>query len=66
MKAWKTKLDGFLNGEYKLFEEDYKITYPCIIKRGRRRIKAKIDIENGIVYGVGGQVITKCKGVYRG
>ncbi len=45
MKAWRDKLDKLLDGEYKLFEEDYKITYPCVLKRGRKRIKGRIDID---------------------
>lgn len=36
MEAWRKKLDKFLNGEYKLFEEDYKITYPCVLKRNKK------------------------------
>lgn len=45
MKAWRDKLDKLLDGEYKLFEEDYKITYPCVLKRGRKRIKERIDMD---------------------
>ncbi|HGG0416319.1 TPA: hypothetical protein ACJFE8_001072 [Clostridium sporogenes] len=45
MKAWRDKLDKLLDGEYKLFEEDYKITYPCVLKRGRKRIKGRIDMD---------------------
>ena len=48
MKAWRDKLDKLLDGEYKLFEEDYKITYPCVLKRGRKRIKGRIDMDRTI------------------
>ncbi|NFQ84165.1 hypothetical protein FDG04_02305 [Clostridium sporogenes] len=63
MEAWRDKLDKFLDGNLKLFEEDYKITYPCVIKRGRKRIKAKIDMDHGIVYNLKGKEIRKVKAV---
>jgi hypothetical protein len=61
MEAWRKKLNKFLDGELKLFEEDYKITYPCILKRGKRRIRAKIDMEHGVVYTLRGQVLRNVK-----
>lgn len=61
MEAWREKLDKYFNGELKLFEENYTITYPCVLKRGRKRIKAKIDMDHGVIYGTDGQVITKCR-----
>ena len=45
MEAWRKKLNKFLDGDLKLFEEDYKITYPCVLKRGRKRIKGRIDMD---------------------
>lgn len=63
MEAWRDKLDKFLDGNLKLFEEDYKITYPCILKRGRKRIKAKIDMDHGIVYNLKGKEIRRVKAV---
>lgn len=63
MEAWREKLDKLLDGEYKLFEEDYKITYPCILKRGRKRIKAKIDFQHGVVYNLKGKEIRRVKAV---
>ncbi|NEZ47949.1 hypothetical protein FDF74_12230 [Clostridium niameyense] len=61
MEAWRDKLDKFLNGDYKLFEEDYKITYPCVLRRGRKRIKAKIDFEHGVIYNLKGEEIRRVK-----
>ena len=61
MEAWRDKLDKYFNGELKLFEESYTITYPCILKRGRKRIKAKIDFQHGIVYNLKGKEIRKVK-----
>ncbi|NFC76733.1 hypothetical protein EXM99_08230 [Clostridium botulinum] len=63
MEAWRDRLDKFLDGEYKLFEENYTITYPCVLKRGRKRIKAKIDMEHGIVYNLKGKEIRRVKAV---
>ncbi|WP_409068868.1 hypothetical protein ACFLKC_14130 [Clostridium caseinilyticum] len=63
MEAWRDKLDKFLDGNLKLFEENYKITYPCILKRGRKRIKAKIDFQHGIVYNLKGKEIRRVKAV---
>lgn len=60
MEAWREKLDKLLSGEYKLFEEDYKITYPCILRRDKKKIKARIDMENKIIYGLDGEVLKKC------
>lgn len=61
MEAWRDKLDKFLNGDLKLFEEDYKITYPCVLRRGRKRIKAKIDFEHGVIYNLKGEEIRRVK-----
>ncbi|NFF66816.1 hypothetical protein FDF69_07880 [Clostridium sporogenes] len=63
MEAWRDKLDKFLDGEYKLFEENYTITYPCILKRGRKRIKGRIDMDHGIVYNLKGKEIRRVKAV---
>ncbi|MDU1421980.1 hypothetical protein ACQX0N_09700 [Clostridium tepidum] len=63
MEAWRDRLDKFLDGEYKLFEENYTITYPCILKRGRKRIKAKIDFQHGVVYNLKGKEIRRVKAV---
>ncbi|EPY2306804.1 hypothetical protein ACXATD_002472 [Clostridium sporogenes] len=63
MEAWRKKLDKYFNGEYKLFEEDYKITYPCILKRNKKRIKAKIDFQHGIIYNQKGEEIRRVKAV---
>lgn len=63
MEAWRDRLDKFLDGEYKLFEENYTITYPCILKRGRKRIKAKIDFQHGVVYNLKGKEIRRIKAV---
>ncbi|EQB3099717.1 hypothetical protein [Clostridium botulinum] len=63
MEAWREKLDKFLDGDLKLFEEDYKITYPCVLKKGRKRIKAKIDFQHGIVYNLKGKEIRKVKAI---
>ncbi len=41
MEAWRDKLNKYFNGELKLFEENYTITYPCVLKRGRKRNKSK-------------------------
>ncbi|MHB8036001.1 hypothetical protein CF069_19170 [Clostridium botulinum] len=61
MEAWRDRLDKYFNGELKLFEESYTITYPCILKRGRKRIKAKIDMDHGFIYGTDGEIIKKCR-----
>lgn len=63
MEAWRDRLDKYFNGELKLFEENYTITYPCILKRGRKRIKAKIDMDHGIVYNLKGKEIRRVKAV---
>ncbi|MDS1004952.1 hypothetical protein P9J83_15820 [Clostridium sporogenes] len=63
MEAWRKKLDKFLDGEYKLFEEDYKITYPCILKRNKKRIKAKIDMNHGVIYDLKGEEIGRVKAI---
>ncbi|EPS49012.1 hypothetical protein HYH70_17880 [Clostridium botulinum] len=63
MEAWRKKLDKFLDGDLKLFEEDYKITYPCVLKRGRKRIKGRIDMDHGIVYNLNGKEIRRVKAV---
>lgn len=63
MEAWRDRLDKFLDGEYKLFEENYTITYPCVLKRGRKRIKVKIDMDHGIVYNLKGKEIRRVKAV---
>ncbi|EPY6430589.1 MAG: hypothetical protein E6274_01485 [Clostridium sp.] len=63
MEAWRKKLNKFLDGDLKLFEEDYKITYPCVLKRGRKRIKGRIDMDHGIVYNLKGKEIRKVKAV---
>ncbi|NFM30657.1 hypothetical protein FDC02_04975 [Clostridium botulinum] len=63
MEAWRKKLDKYLDGNLKLFEEDYKITYPCVLKRNKKRIKAKIDMDHGIVYNLKGKEIGRVKAV---
>ncbi|MCJ8173205.1 hypothetical protein [Clostridium botulinum] len=63
MEAWRDRLDKFLDGNLKLFEKDYKITYPCVLKRGKRRIKAKIDMDHGVIYNLKGKEIRKVKAV---
>ncbi|HGG0416114.1 TPA: hypothetical protein ACJFE8_000864 [Clostridium sporogenes] len=63
MEAWRKKLDKFLDGDLKLFEEDYKITYPCVLKRGRKRIKGRIDMDHGVIYNLKGKEIRKVKAV---
>ncbi|EPY2273215.1 hypothetical protein ACXAUS_002073 [Clostridium sporogenes] len=63
MEAWRKKLNKFLDGDLKLFEEDYKITYPCVLKRGRKRIKGRIDMDHGIVYNLKGKEIRRVKAV---
>ncbi|EPY2281787.1 hypothetical protein [Clostridium sporogenes] len=63
MEAWRDKLDKFLDGEYKLFEENYTITYPCVLKRGRKRIKGRIDMDHGVIYNLKGKEIRRVKAV---
>ncbi|HDK7165921.1 TPA: hypothetical protein PTV51_002188 [Clostridium botulinum] len=63
MEAWRDRLDKYFNGQLKLFEENYTITYPCILKRGKRRIRAKIDFQHGIVYNLKGEEIRRVKAV---
>ncbi|MBD5572377.1 hypothetical protein [Clostridium botulinum] len=63
MEAWREKLDKFLDGDLKLFEQDYKITYPCVLKRNKKRIKAKIDMEHGVIYDLEGEEIGRVKAV---
>ncbi|EPS48152.1 hypothetical protein HYH70_15785 [Clostridium botulinum] len=63
MEAWRDKLDKYFNGELKLFEENYTITYPCILKRNKKRIKAKIDMDHGVIYNLKGKEIRKVKAI---
>ncbi|APH24533.1 hypothetical protein [Clostridium botulinum] len=56
-------MDKYFNGQLKLFEENYTITYPCILKRGRKRIKGRIDMDHGIVYNLKGKEIRRVKAV---
>lgn len=63
MEAWRDRLDKFLDGNLKLFEEDYKITYPCVLKRNKKRIKAKIDMDHGVIYNLKGKEIRRVKAV---
>lgn len=60
MEAWREKLDKYFNGDLKLFEEDYKITYPCILRRDKKKIRARIDMENKVVYSLDGEVLKRC------
>ncbi|NFC47375.1 hypothetical protein EXN05_08880 [Clostridium botulinum] len=63
MEAWRDRLNKFLDGNLKLFEEDYKITYPCVLKRNKKRIKAKIDMDHGVIYNLKGKEIRRVKAV---
>lgn len=56
----KVSIQDFLSGRHKLFEEDYKITYRCRYKVDGLWVRAKIDMDNGIVYDLNGQVIRRC------
>jgi len=60
MEEWRDKLNDLLEGRIKLFEEDYKITYKCRYKVNGKWIKAKIDMEHGIIYDMKGNEIRRC------
>ncbi len=57
---WRDKLNDYLEGRIKLFEEDYKVTYPCRYKRNGEWIIAKIDMDHGIVYDLKGNELRRC------
>ncbi|NME95341.1 hypothetical protein HF847_04950 [Clostridium cochlearium] len=60
MEVWMKNLQKYFSGEVKLFEQTYSITYPCVLKRGRKRIRARIDLDHKIIYDLKGQIIKKC------
>ena len=56
----KSTLEEFLAGKVKLFERDYKITCKCRYKKNGRWTRAKIDLDNKIIYSIDGKVIRRC------
>ncbi|KEI16851.1 hypothetical protein Z959_08430 [Clostridium novyi B str. ATCC 27606] len=57
---WRDKLNDYLEGKLKLFEQDYVHGTPCTLKRNKKRIKAKIDFENKIIYDLKGNILRRC------
>ncbi|EGO86236.1 hypothetical protein G8S49_11230 [Clostridium botulinum C] len=57
---WREKLNKLLDGELKLFEEDYVHGVSCIYLKEGKRVKAKIDFKNKIIYSLSGQVLRRC------
>lgn len=60
MEEWRDKLNDLLEGRIKLFESNYKITYRCRYKVNGRWVRAKIDLEHGVVYDLRGNEIRRC------
>jgi hypothetical protein len=60
MNGWRERLNDFLEGKYMLFERDYIITYPCKFKINGMWVKAKIDLENGVIYDLKGNILRRC------
>ncbi|WP_039241192.1 hypothetical protein [Clostridium botulinum] len=60
MEGWRDKLNKLLNGDIKLFEENYVHGVSCMYISAGKRIKAKIDFNNKVVYDLNGQVLRRC------
>ncbi|WP_039239197.1 MULTISPECIES: hypothetical protein [Clostridium] len=57
---WREKLNKLLDGEIRLFEEDYVHGVSCIYFKKGKRLKAKIDFKNKVIYSLNGQVLRRC------
>lgn len=60
MEEWRGKINDILEGRTKLFESNYKITCKCRYKVNGKWLKAKIDIEHGVIYDLKGNEIRRC------
>ena len=58
MENWRTRLNDLLEGRTQLFEENYKIKYPCKYWSNGKKTKAQICFETGEIF-VDGQVVRK-------
>ncbi len=57
---WRDNLNDYLEGEVKLFEENYVHGEPCRYKKNGHWIKAKIDMDNKVIYDLNGRVLRRC------
>ena len=57
---WREQLNKLLDGELKLFEEDYIHGTSYIYIKEGKRLKAKLDFKNKVVYSLNGQVLRRC------
>ena len=60
VEEWRDKLNDYLEGKVKLFEQDYVHGVPCKYKSNGKKIKAKIDFENKIIYDLKGNILRRC------
>ncbi|WP_243129281.1 hypothetical protein [Hathewaya massiliensis] len=60
LETWRERLDSLLDGKTKLFEEDYKIKYPCKYKINGEKVQAQICFETGEIF-VKGEVVRRFK-----
>jgi len=57
----KISIKEFIDNPSKyLFEANYSITSPCRYKQNGRWKRAKIDLKNGIVFDMSGNVLRRC------
>ncbi|KYH35850.1 hypothetical protein CLTEP_02430 [Clostridium tepidiprofundi DSM 19306] len=57
---WRDKLNDILDNN-RFYERNYSIKYKCRYKKNGKWIKAMIDLEHGIIYGLNGQVVRRCQ-----
>jgi len=60
VEKWRDKLNDYLEGKVRLFEEDYVHGEPCRYKKDGRWILAKIDVGNKVIYDLKGNVLRRC------
>lgn len=57
---WRDKLNDYLEGKVKLFETDYLHGVSCRYKKDGHWVKAKIDMDNKVIYDLKGRILRRC------